>query len=449
MDVSWRNVYSNIKAIQAIALIIVHQGVIASSAYFLTGLIESVQNGGDVQFYLSLYLASMIVPFIPGCLSLIIMQHWINRVHRDAVRYIAKAAFARPAIYRDKDKREAFESILSRNSFGVISNYIALAHDFVSLFLNSLFSIMVIGFLLPGGLVAGYLISFVLAMIIILFIKIPVKKRSLECEENLVKYGNGLAGGWGNTTLGNHYNYDRWTSKTQALGDIYYTSSNRLVGVKQLGNLSVALVSLLPTAFLLYQMISAKNHSPELIAAVVVNLTRIFHILNALSTLIYQMLEWSSIHARFHFLLGLGKQLQFGGGLPKGPVGKVTINGEIIAEYNSAVETIAEEGRGRFTVRGDNGSGKSTLLLMMKEQFSVSAMFLPSNDSLLSWGSDHERVSTGERMCAVLEEVSNVKGIKYLLLDEWDANLDQDNKNRLDAILDSISAERVVVEVRH
>ncbi len=36
-----------------------------------------------------------------------------------------------------------------------------------------------------------------------------------------------------------------------------------------------------------------------------------------------------------------------------------------------------------------------------------------------------------------------------LMLDEWDANLDESNRRKIDQLLDEASREMVVIEVRH
>ena len=41
------------------------------------------------------------------------------------------------------------------------------------------------------------------------------------------------------------------------------------------------------------------------------------------------------------------------------------------------------------------------------------------------------------------------QGVSTLLLDEWDANLDQVNATRLDGQIDELSQRALVIEVRH
>jgi energy-coupling factor transporter ATP-binding protein EcfA2 len=38
---------------------------------------------------------------------------------------------------------------------------------------------------------------------------------------------------------------------------------------------------------------------------------------------------------------------------------------------------------------------------------------------------------------------------KHLLLDEWDANLDQENILKINDLLNRISKDKVIIEVRH
>lgn len=60
-----------------------------------------------------------------------------------------------------------------------------------------------------------------------------------------------------------------------------------------------------------------------------------------------------------------------------------------------------------------------------------------------------EDMSTGKKRRAILDEVSGLTDIKYLLLDEWDANLDLRVIYKLRHQVDLLSKDRVVVEVLH
>jgi energy-coupling factor transporter ATP-binding protein EcfA2 len=100
-------------------------------------------------------------------------------------------------------------------------------------------------------------------------------------------------------------------------------------------------------------------------------------------------------------------------------------------------------------VRGPNGSGKSTFLLELKGANPDQVFYLPSSFEQLVWQGKQDGLSTGQRMMRILAEIRQMDEVKVLLLDEWDANLDQENTRLADDFLDALAREKVVVEVRH
>jgi ABC-type transport system involved in cytochrome bd biosynthesis fused ATPase/permease subunit len=95
---------------------------------------------------------------------------------------------------------------------------------------------------------------------------------------------------------------------------------------------------------------------------------------------------------------------------------------------------------GRFTITGENGIGKSSLLLKLKDKFLLSAAYLPAQHQL--------SLSSGEIALASLKELQS-SNCDVLLLDEWDANLSAENKAIVDQVINQLSTERIVVEIRH
>jgi ABC-type transport system involved in cytochrome bd biosynthesis fused ATPase/permease subunit len=104
--------------------------------------------------------------------------------------------------------------------------------------------------------------------------------------------------------------------------------------------------------------------------------------------------------------------------------------------------------KGRLTLRGENGSGKSTALMLVKNALANRAFLLPTY-SQLSFTSETNKYSTGESLHNRLIEILERVDVDVLLLDEWDANLDSDNQERLSALIDQLSLKKCVIEVRH
>jgi ABC-type multidrug transport system fused ATPase/permease subunit len=437
-------------AVATIVLIAMHQSLIASSVYFLSGVIQAFEQGLDFATDLLFYLMAMTAPFIPGCLSFVTMQQWENRAHGRVAQALIDSVRGRVGMYRSAERREAFESAVSRNAIGAVSGYIALFHDFLSLLLNSVLSIAVVGLLLPSHLLLGYGLSVMLALAIIVAMSAPIRKQSEEVEGLYARYGNCLATAWDNTTLGNAYNADLWDCAREKAGQAYYTAATALAGNKQFGNLLIAWASLIPTAYLIYDIATTSHASAAVLAVIIVNLTRIFHILNSLGTLIFQMLEWASAKTRLRFLFAMCAAPGADDELPSGPIGNVWINDVKVDRFETVVRQLRDQKAGRYTVRGANGAGKSTMLLALKKAFPADAYLLPIANADLSWIGDYRNFSTGQRMRRILAEVcSCTQGVRYLLLDEWDANLDAQSRLELDQLLTNLSSRFVVVEVLH
>ena len=53
------------------------------------------------------------------------------------------------------------------------------------------------------------------------------------------------------------------------------------------------------------------------------------------------------------------------------------------------------------------------------------------------------------RQLKSLEEIVNSTDAKVYLLDEWDANLDADNKAKADALVGQLAARARVIEISH
>src|SRR5262249_50035758 len=101
----------------------------------------------------------------------------------------------------------------------------------------------------------------------------------------------------------------------------------------------------------------------------------------------------------------------------------------------------------RLTIHGENGSGKSTILLLAKGFLAEKALLIPTHQTLFF--SEILRGSTGEKIKEILVFLHKRSEMEYLLLDEWDANLDVKNRAYLSSLIDDIAQKIPVIEVRH
>ena len=120
-----------------------------------------------------------------------------------------------------------------------------------------------------------------------------------------------------------------------------------------------------------------------------------------------------------------------------------------LRDFEEAKVFITNEKRGRFTIRGKNGSGKSTLLGILKEELGSRAFLLPTHYADLKFQSAFLSHSDGNRLLSVFDHIAGLSEVEFVILDEWDANLDQENVMKVSAAIDVLAAKKIVIESRH
>lgn len=180
-----------------------------------------------------------------------------------------------------------------------------------------------------------------------------------------------------------------------------------------------------------------------------VSLTRVFLILNSLGALLHRVTDFMTMTGKLKVLFDVGQSILSAKDTIEGTIKNIAVNQEPIRNFEQLKQVITRANCGRFTMTGDNGSGKSTALLLLQKALAGKSFLLPTHYTDLIWRSHTHALSTGQRVMILIQEMATIKKIQYLLLDEWDANLDAANTKAIDRKIDEISKTAVVIEVRH
>uniref|UniRef100_UPI002598840E ATP-binding cassette domain-containing protein n=1 Tax=uncultured Psychrobacter sp. TaxID=259303 RepID=UPI002598840E len=99
---------------------------------------------------------------------------------------------------------------------------------------------------------------------------------------------------------------------------------------------------------------------------------------------------------------------------------------------------------GRIQITGDNGSGKSSLIKILKDYETNSVLISPETD----FHFQESKSSTGQKQ---LEKINFFlqENFDVVFLDEWSANLDKNNINKIDDILENASRNKLLIEIIH
>jgi ABC-type protease/lipase transport system fused ATPase/permease subunit len=140
-----------------------------------------------------------------------------------------------------------------------------------------------------------------------------------------------------------------------------------------------------------------------------------------------------------------------------------------VMSLDDAMNLVLSRPTGRINVRGPNGAGKSTLLTSLKSAVRTRAFYWPTADRLafaFAQGRDEVETdedgdpvepseakkasfSSGERQLRALQEIVRHTDAPIYLLDEWDANLDPNNRAAADALVEELARRARVVEISH
>lgn len=101
--------------------------------------------------------------------------------------------------------------------------------------------------------------------------------------------------------------------------------------------------------------------------------------------------------------------------------------------------------KGRYVLSGQNGSSKSTLLRAIKAR-TPNAIFI--GPDICFQEREQNNLSTGQRMKLNLE-TALASGATVLLLDEWNAHLDTENREAYERALNAAAENVLVIEVKH
>lgn len=427
----------NKNAYYCLFFLVIQQLIVASSTLWIIRLSRDIIEGTDFSNNLALYLASLILPYLPAAIMSILLVRWEQSALKDYIYEFISKNQQNVNLWSDKTKREKFISLVNHEGPQTINKAVNYYFGLTSAGLNTVLNVLIIAFLVDYLFVASYVFSIVLSFVLIKMQNGLHTTLVKKAQESRINLGKSFQSSWDNVVLGNTHNFKFWQlnldSRVQeAIKDNVAASSFR-----ELISIGISLVTFLPSLALAGYGMYRQGDNPVMLAAFLVILPRLFLILSYTYNLLYLVTQFDSIKAQivtiFDFnskIFDLNARIN---------LDSIQINGGNLTQIPRA---------GRITIRGKNGSGKSSLLLELKRIHKENAFYLPSLNHL-NFSFEEDARSTGELLKDQLKEIYRDVKAKIILLDEWDANLDSRNQKELSLLIDQIALEKSVVEVRH
>ncbi len=449
------------------ALLAFQQVIEASSTVWLVTMMKKITHGEPFFIFLFLYLGALILPYIPGCIASILKISWKQEAQRSFINAFVQSNTNQIGEWNNKGIKEEKLSILTAEGPHALHALIDYSYDLYNYVVSVLFNILALSVIVDPlfGVAYG-------ASLLMVFAVMKAKRRlqrrltqkALTARIDLYQL---LLASWDNILLGNRYNFNLWQERTAQRLNRCLQKNVELERFDQILAIVISLLTCIPSLIVVTIYAIQHQHQLSALTAFIVTLPVLFTILSYTYQTLSLIFRWTMHRSKLMAIykaiqpiqnshLAMEKKVSW----PKIQLinsPKLTEKSEwghqvslpaprFISCYQDLLEYTTRPGR--VTLRGENGAGKSTLLMLIKNTLSDRAFFLPTQNQLI-FISETNKYSTGESLRNRLLEILERVDVDVLLLDEWDANLDKDNQERLSYLIDELALKKCVIEVRH
>lgn len=435
----------------------------ASSTIWLVKLMETVTAGGNFLPFIILYLVSLALPYIPGCIALIVKTHWKQEAQRHFINAFVASNRNNIGEWNNKALKEEKLSMLTAEGPMALQALIDYVWEFSGYVLSVFFNILALSIVVEPLFAVAYIVSVLCVIAIMKWRRRTQRQLTKKALTARVDLAQQLLAAWDNVLLGNDYNFKLWDEKTTQRLKRCLQRNIDLERFDQILAIFVALMTSIPSLVVVVYSAIQHAYDPVKLSAFIVILPLLFQILSytyqTLSlafrwgmhrsklmaiyksiqaskdshTILEKKVKWSKIVANLNATKADDKHISMASPRP-------------IFSHNDLLSL--SQSKGRLTLRGENGCGKSTALILIKNALAGKAFLLPTHNQL-SFASETNKYSTGESLRKRLLEIIDKVNVDVLLLDEWDANLDKENQEILSELIDHLAEKKCVIEVRH
>lgn len=449
-------------ALSCFGILAFQQMMEASATLWLVNLMACVTMGENFYPYLVLYLASLAIPYVPWCLAQIIKITWKQEALRAFINTYVSANKNNIGEWSNKGIKEQKLSILTSEGPTALHALIDYIWDLYTYLLSVAFNILALSIVVEPLFAMAYGVS-ITCVIIVMKLKLRVQRqltqKALTARIDLCQ---SLLASWDNVLLGNDYNFKLWEEKTGQRLNRCLQRNVALERFDQILAIFVSLMTSIPSLMVVVYYVIKHQADPVKLSSFLVILPLLFMILSYTYQTLSLAFRWTMHRGKLNAIyraiqankdqhVPLEKKVKWH---------KMTFakNPETEHEFvshagpaflQSQNELLHQASKaGRVTIRGENGCGKSTALVLVKNALGQRAFFLPTHNTL-SFLAESNKHSTGESLRNRLIEILDRVNADVLLLDEWDANLDKENQERLSTLIDELATKKCVIEVRH
>jgi ABC-type transport system involved in cytochrome bd biosynthesis fused ATPase/permease subunit len=438
----------------------------ASSSLWLVKIMQRITADQEFITFLMLYLGSLLLPSIPWCLAFIFRTSWRQEAQREFIRAFVTSNKSNIAEWGNKGMREQKMSLLTSEGPQTLNNFIDYAFEVASYALSVFCNIIALSIVVEPLFLMAFSLSLLSVILIMKLRKRAQRQLTKKALTARIDLSQSLLGAWDNVLIGNDYNFQLWQERTHTRMNRCLQKNVDLERFDQIMAILVSLITMVPALIVVVYFVITYQGDKTKLASFFVTVPILFLILSYTYLMLGHAFRWGIHKSKLTCVYQAIQPAKTEEGemtrRVKWPKIELTMNeGAALEGYlgsqafspatslSSHHDIIQHTGTpGRITLRGENGSGKSTVLGLVKQSLCERAFLLPTH-SHLNFTSEKNKYSTGETLKKRLVEILDKVEVDVLLLDEWDANLDKENRQILSDLIDQIAEVKCVIEVRH
>ena len=456
-------------------LMLIEASLSATTTYLVIETGRDVAKGTFLLADLLWILASQSAAYVVGAISWIFAERTGFLAYARYMLRFARDNRQKTKLLGDKAARERIEPFLTGETFYVYFHLLYEIEGDLRILLAIVLNVIVLGTQIDGSLPIAYAAVFV----VLFLMQWTMRKRVAGAYRENQRMTNRMTAqgytAWDNVFAGNRYNLRLWLGGfKRKLRDGLNSQIAAIMTKESLSAASGVVGLSIVFAAMIYIAVN-NSGDMEVMIALAATLPRQIEMTQDVHTFTS---GWNELLASWARMTGVADNMH-----PDPDAdfdARIKLDRLVLREGGSAASVtslddamslILREPTGRINVRGPNGSGKSTLLTSLKSAVKTRAYYWPTADRLVfafAQNQDQEEpetdedgeplppdpakkagYSSGERQLRALQEIVRHTDAAIYLLDEWDANLDPNNRAAADALVEELARRARVVEISH
>lgn len=440
-------IYNEWRFLSALGLTVMQQVLLALSTYYIAQAGMALGSGETTKIlsYVSLFFIFALLAYVTSSIATFFSSRASNEVWRKYVNTTLINSTASMQWGAEKNKK-SIAQWLGGEAPSTINYACNFYLGLISVGLNVVLTLFVFYISVGWQITLAMTASLIVSLFFVIILRSKIENFAGEMQSKKLSSLLSIELTWNSAMFGSRKMRNSGFDKLDEKIDSYCDTVNKYILLEQI--IACAPIIIATTSIIGLLQLS-DFFTLAVIGTIVAILPRSLQVFGSVHSLSIYLSQFYLVRTKMLNLQKFSSKLDSHDLSNESPLHSISICATATLQKTNPEEVIrglqsGEITTGRYTITGVNGSGKSSFLKIVKGLVDDSLLMTPETNFLELEGG----LSTGQSR---IKEIENalLTPPAIVMLDEWDANLDDENFRKIDKILDCASAASVILEVRH